>query len=802
VIYLARDKDDKDRKSNRNKTSSKIQDIADSIRNNMNSLYRTTYFSDTHASDSIKSIGQSINDNIDKIVTRNLDTLGKPSVSMLYTRLINDNKEAKNIAGDLNSMFEDPMMMDDLYSTFMSNRYLKELDDEIDTVCKYMPELREALCTKKDAVLSADHFSKDFLNIKFPTDVANDKFSQRIREFKKKYKLLKLTEDIYDATADYGEKFTYVVPYKTAIQKLLDQKPQTSLQKPYARMEAAELRQALYESYAETSDRFVLEMTSRSCTIRGLSEAVTCDAPQYLRKSKTYTGKIKQEMAPILNDGEKFHINIEVNKSGIIESAIQEAVDAYVARSNTATSMKESFENKFNNGDVVSVQEDDKVGVLPNTSLAIKDHERTSKNQVKVLGAVVKFLEREKVIPIYIEETCMGYYYIELRSSDADELTGYRNLFGDPMTGMASDGRSAFNGMETNRQDETIKYVAGQLSQFIDKKFVNANQDLAKEIYAILNYNDLFNTPTIDNIKITFVPPEDIHHSYFTFDNRTHRGVSDLARGLIPAKLYSSLYITNTIGIMTRGQDKRVYKVKQMVDTNTAAQLLNVISQIKQGNFGIRQFNSINNVLNLTGRFNEYVIPTGPGGDSPIDIDVISGQQFDVHTDLMDALKEMAINSTEVPYEIIQTRQSVDYASQITMSSSKFLRTVYKRQERFQEIMSPIITAIYNYEYDENVDLDVTLPPPVFLDMANTNQLIDNTKNFVESIIDIELQNEQDEALKSRYRQNLFMHYIGTHIDISAHQEILNKTRVEIKEEQKESQVANAETPSEDDYNY
>ena len=104
---------------------------------------------------------------------------------------------------------------------------------------------------------------------------------------------------------------------------------------------------------------------------------------------------------------------------------------------------------------------------------------------------------------------------------------------------------------------------------------------------------------------------------------------------------------------------------------------------------------------------------------------------------------------------------------------------------------------IYNYEYDENADLEVTLPPPVFLDMANTNQLITNTKEFVDSIIDVEMPNEQDENLKSKYRHNLFMHYIGTHIDISAHKNILEKTQMEIKEEQKESEIAAPETPEE-----
>lgn len=222
------------------RTNKKIQNIAANVQDNMDALYRSTYFSTPQANNDIRHLSDEINDNIDRIVSRNQNTIGMPSVSVLYTRIYNKNGELNKsgIPADINKMFEDPMMMDDLYSTFMSNRFLKELDTEIDTVCKYMPKLEEALSAKKDSVLSSDHFSKDFLNVKFPTASDNAKFSQRIDEIKKKYKLQKLAEEMYDDTAKYGEKFVYCVPYDIAIAKLLANKPKTSMEKPYLRMES------------------------------------------------------------------------------------------------------------------------------------------------------------------------------------------------------------------------------------------------------------------------------------------------------------------------------------------------------------------------------------------------------------------------------------------------------------------------------------------------------------------------------------------------------------------------------------
>ena len=116
---------------------------------------------------------------------------------------------------DLEKMFDNGLVSDDLYSLFMSNRYLKELDNEIDTVCKYMPKLEEALAVQKDCVLSADHFSKDFLNFEYPSSGKDaDLFSERAKDLKRKYDLQRLAEEIYEDTSKYGN------PYQSYTQQL------------------------------------------------------------------------------------------------------------------------------------------------------------------------------------------------------------------------------------------------------------------------------------------------------------------------------------------------------------------------------------------------------------------------------------------------------------------------------------------------------------------------------------------------------------------------------------------------------
>ena len=777
-----------------------IQNIAQGISGNMDALYRSTYMSTPQQSQDLADLNDRINAGIDRIVNRNMETTGMPSVSNLYARIAGNGAGSRDnkVVNELEKMFDNGMMTDDLYGMFMSNRYLKELDNEIDTVCKYMPKLEEALAVQKDCVLSADHFSKDFLNITYPGSAGPEAttFAERIKDLKIKYDLAKLIDEIYENVSKYGEMFVYRIPYNIAIGKLLATKPDSQLVAP---------TRGIHEGVEEeetTNEKFILSIDDKNSNFVAESGEII-----YFGESGGIAKDSKEVSTPIpnglLKENESFKIGVEINKSCIIESAVTDVRDAYksktkfygrsMARVHEQSIITESKKDIQAKGNITLGDNPLDSRMIANDGLISGDAPKVV--DVKAPGCVIKKLPREHVIPIYIDDICMGYYFFELRTMDNSEsFMGFKNILGDPLTNMRGDHRTVFNTVDNQRQDDTIRYVAGQLSTFIDKQFVNNNQDLAKEIYMILKYNDLFNTPSIDLIRVTFVPPEDMVHFFFRQDPVTHRGISDLDKALIPAKIYSSLYITNAIGTLTRGQDKRVYYVKQTVDTNIAQTLLNTIAQIKQSNFGIRQFQNINNILNITGRFNDFVIPTNASGDPPIQFEIMPGQNIETPTELMEALEEMAINSTGIPLEIIHARQSVDYAMQLTMSSSKVLRFCYKRQELYEALLTEFISPIYNYEYNENVVLKVTLPPPSFINITNTNQLVDNTKNFVQSVVEVEMANEEDEALKNRYVQELFTHYLGTHLDVSVHEEIFKRCKVAIEKEKNESHASGGES--------
>ena len=746
-----------------------LKRIANLIQTNTDDLYRSTFFSDPNNKKELQYLKNSINNSIKTIVDNNTDNIGEPNISRLYERMFVKSQNSKDTIDEFQKIFGDNEFINTLSNSYLDNRWIKAQDQEIDDVIKYMPKLQEALDTLKDNVLSADSFNKDFLNMStiIDGDIEGSQFSSNIEDLKEKYDLLKFTNELYSNESKYGEQFVYCVPYQTAIQKLLDNNANTK---------STTMNAGINEN------KIIIESSDMGKQIIDLDNSI--------------------------NGEEKYNINIDVY-DGIIESIVR---DEYEVREqlkslnetslteqyfNEALSDEVDFPTKFSNK--VSDSDLDKPGRLPvhnkfdktiDSDLEFPDYEYTASDgfinkenhkngKIKEMyGCIVKVLDRERVIPIILNDICLGYYYFEFDENaelfeDRYTTTGLTNT----ITGLRSNGRTeAFDA--TNRREQLISYIASELASRIDTKFINNNQNLKKEIYYILKYNEQFCNENENNgVKMTYIPPEDIHHLYFNLNKTTKRGVSDLALSLIPAKLWVAIYITNCLAVMTRGNDKRVYYVKQSVESNISKTLLKTINEIKKSNFGIRQLESINNVLNITGRFNDYIIPRGSDGSSPIEAEVLQGQQIEIKTELLNLLEESAINSTGVPIDVIQLRQSPDFAIQLTMQNAKFLRYVYTRQSLFQKQLSSLFTKIYNIEYGTREKIDITLPPPLFINITNTNQLITNTSDYSDNICNIYMADEQDETVKAIVAKDLKIYHLGSYLNTNAINDIINKAR-------------------------
>ena len=317
--------------------------------------------------------------------------------------------------------------------------------------------------------------------------------------------------------------------------------------------------------------------------------------------------------------------------------------------------------------------------------------------------------------------------------------------------------------MSQDQQELAIRFISARIAQQIDTHFINTNKDLKEEIYAILQYNDKFDMTRTNNIGVTFIPADDMVHCYFELDEITHRGISDLKDAVTPAMLYILLYLTDIIGKLTRSVDKRVYYVRQNVEQNMARTMMNVVKQIKKGNMGMRQIESMNNILNIVGKYNDFIIPKSPNGEAPIEFEIMQGQNIETPTDIMDKMEEMAIN-TICPLEFVNSILQVDYASRFSMSNTRFMKEVFTRQRATERFFSKIYTNLYNYEFDESINkIEIVLPPPIYLLINNNAQLIDAVTQMADKLVDIYFSNESDD-LKAEWKKNYVTRTLSTYI--------------------------------------
>lgn len=727
---------------------SAITKLSSALNKRMSSLYRTTYSSNRSDRKELEDITNRVDSNIDAIISRNND-IDAPNITKLYTRIalrntLNDRRTQKQIE----DTFNDNDLTNTVLTTYLENKNIKDLKDEIDVVCKYMPKLDEALKAKRDAILSSDSFSKDFINANISSTYDDDKiiFSTRLEKIKRAYKLAEKFDNYTYETMKYGEVFVYHVPYKKALSKLL-------------------------------SNRRNGVIVSRP---GGIHES-TIDIPE------KYLSSYKEQAS----------INIQFNFGGLLESAIDNITtlqetnrilseigsvnENYDEMLEESTSVLKNNKNK--NGYKFNKTIDDNLeyptydgdkDITSNDGLIKLNNGKNDKEyDIKTPGCVIEKLKQENVVPMYIGDICLGYYYFEFDPTTNLNMvyngqydsSGYgTNQLGSNFIKTSEDIKAQKN------KSELLRYIASQIASQIDDKFINTNPDLAKEIYAVLRYNDLYNTSSsVLNVKVTFISDEDITHIKFEEDPDTHRGLSDLLGCLLAAKMYSCIKVNDTIASLTRGSDRRVYYVKQNAETNIAQTLMNVINQIKRSNFNIRQIENMNSILNIIGKYNDFVIPLGPSGDPPVQMEVMQGQDIQPNTELLDKLEEECINSVDVPLDLINSRYSVEFATQITSSNIKFLRHCILRQEKLEYYFSRIITCIYNSEYDENVVIKCTLPQPLFLNIQNLNNVMENVRNNVETMANYEYDDDQSEentTKKAMFIKHMMRQRLHTYVKL------------------------------------
>lgn len=767
-------------------SSRKINSKLDQLDKKMDNLYTDIYLSRPDNRHNMEAIIDKIDTSFDRLQDSDISISGMSELLRRIEEKGNSNASFNELSKGISDIFGNEALLGSLFENEEMHRYISAQNYQYDMICRYLPKLEDALGIKKDNVLCSDNFSKNFINPKNSKTNKHDAqvFSSNTKKLETEYNLNKFFDEIYTNVSKYGEEFIYIVPYKTAFEKFLKGKSLarngainmnsyslTESTNPFISTDRCIIKEnyiesADYKKFVESADYFGIDNKDSNSKFKGSDITLSFNTSNVLldKVGECYVFATKKS----------------VEKLAGMKSLYE------------ASSVSDQIDNAVKKFDKISTTSSDGL-IIPGS---LQDGNIKIDNNIN--GAVIERLERENIVPVYIGKKCLGYYYFNF--AEDPSACGYcGQTHSTPGLSSGLSG-STTPGLSENQQEMAIRYIASKISTNIDDKFINANKDLKEEIYSILYYNDKFDLNRKNNITVTFIPAEDVIHCYFNMDEKTHRGISDLRKSVVPAMLYILLYLTDIIGKITRSTDKRIYYVKQNVETNVARTMMNVISQIKKGNMGMRQIESMNNILNVVGKYNDYIIPLGQSGDAPIQFEVMNGQEINTPSEIMEKMEDMAISGTDVPLEMVNNMYNQDFAIRYTMSNTRFLKMVYGRQRDTEGFLSKIYTKIYNYEFDENnPKIAIILPPPIYMTMMNNSQLIDNVNQLVDKIIENEMANEEDEV-KSEFKKIYTRSFLSTYIDFDTVERYIEAAKVNVEVAKDPATEESSDSDNMDDY--
>lgn len=663
---------------------------------------------------------ETLDDRFNQILNKELDGLTKPTaqnnLSFIQSVFSSDQKNnavANTVNDGLRSMTDEEFnSMQSLLAQAYRNRMIEQAD--LHEVASSLIELSEAIDIMTDAIISADSIEGRMnLNIAFPNVSHSDEEAAlaSIHAMENKFELRdKLKKFVVPNTLEYGEYAVYHIPYAQIFNDFQKQKDQIA-GNIYHECTLTESVNNTYEVPKNEKNKSGMDVFLENCYEK-FKEASTKNDP------KVEESDFKKDVKNIID-------RVTVSNSAIPLPILEEGYETW-----------EQFRSEFMTEDcsrfkIITEQKRDHKMDLFNSSLAsdgttfVDDGKKKSSkknNFDDVTDCYVKMLDPMRLIPIEIMGKPIGYYYAQ-----SDDVT--------PLSGVISSTLYYSKFDEMKRQHTVVDSIAERVIQSFDKPFLQKNAKFKELIVECINYYNL----NEKRLKFQFIPEEYI--TVFKIDtDETGHGRSMIRKSLFYAKLYLMILLFKIMSIILYSNDQKVNYIKSSGLDKDIYNKIQDIARIKQS----RQINMMDlfnytTLVNKVGQGNEMYVPVGRSGDRPIETEILSGQDIQLNTELLEMLKNAYILGTGVPATLMNYLNEADFAKQIEQNNAKFNGRVVN----YQLDLNPSITAMYKKlakwcctDLDETIidKMEVSIPAPKTVASNAKADAIDTFNRFADFV--------------------------------------------------------------------
>ena len=678
------------------------------------------------------------------------------------------------------------------FGAFFFERYknINNKYEDLRIITEYLYELEEAVTTMRDNIISADDLvsmmSRELSFSGRNTNEVNEKNAdiEKVYLIEDKYKTKeRLKNIIIPKLLTYGNFFVYSIPYKEVFAQF-EYKKKYETSKGILRVSTKESTASSYFSHP-VLEGFNPDEGRKEAGARNFGPVVENLCNKYNNlvkgsnvdgvKTSVSRGEIAEDLKNILEGIDICNDDVtpfmeDTNILTMADSQVRdEAIKAY-RKASRASMTKPPFarDSGYASDSVLDTGEPD---------------DASKKEYENIPGVFVKLYEPERVIPVYVMDSVIGYYalyetYGEVRNSILLNSSLNRTNLAFAQT------------KKKELDDDVISVIADAICNSIDRKYVADNPQFRELIVNAISYQDFYRK----KFKVQFIPVNYMTHFKINEDPDSHMGVSVLNKSLWYAKLYLSILLFKIITILTKSNDMRIYYIRNAgINKNMVNRVQEIARQLKDRQISFNDLASIQTIFSKVGTYKEAFIPMGKSGEKNIEFEILSGQDVQLNTDLMEMLRKGMINNSGVPSVILSYMEEADFARTITMQHSKYLSRIISLQTEIEGCVTEWYKKLLTFDSDMKPevidDLKFTFARPKTLNTQNTADLISNAESLSDFITKI-MVGEDDQELTNAVKKELVQQFFLRGVfNWGEYEEMVKNIKMQMKINQKEKEL-------------
>ncbi len=581
--------------------------------------------------------------------------------------LIRDNQYVSNIEQIFR---QNQTQAQSLLSEAYRNKLIKRAD--IAEVTSQLNELREAILVTRDAIVSSDvvdgHMSRT-LSIHNTSTTESTNYQSIIEKMEEHFKLQsKIKNYIVPKALEQGEYYAYIIPYAKVFEDFMKVKSQGKY---------ADTPTFTHESGAVTiMESAISDITDSSTTKPDAARKNIVDElfnalPQsVVKESGVDSLEIKKSLGSILD-------NISVCNESVPLSILEEGASScdmilrqYMTEAdNEMPSLKNAKRSSF---EVINDIDTSGIHGLEGSDKGSKESTLKFDDSKE---CYFKLIDSMHIIPIKVMTKTIGYYYVQ-----------------EDILNVASDS-NYFLGYNGEREQSVVSMIASKIVKAFDKKFLEDNQNFKELIVEAIEYFNLNER----KIRFQYIPAEYIV-PFKINEDEDGNGTSVVEPALFYAKLYLLLLLFKMVSIVSSSNDTKVHYIRNSgIDKNVANAIQAIARKMQSRQINLTDMFSYTTLVNKVGNGNDLFIPLGRNDSKGIETEILSGQDVQLNTELMELLRNGYISATGVPAVILNNINEADFAKTLELGNTRFQSRVVSLQLDFNDGLTELYRKLLRW---------------------------------------------------------------------------------------------------------